>query len=104
MTRREWLKQNPPPKPAGPLLDQAQKLEQQGDVAGATKLRSEAVNAPGKCPAHAAVPLYRHANRQEDLYVCSQGPHFLLWTLKNGRAQLVPVDLKDPLPDLYAEI
>lgn len=98
MIRREWLKRNPPPEIGGPLLDRAALLEVQGDAAGAAKLRSQAVAAPGKCPVHPNIPLYRHQNRQEDLFVCRQGPHFLLWTLVGGVAgfsALANLDLSD---------
>ena len=111
MTRREWLQKNPPPQTAGPLLDRAAELEQQAtqqnDPAGkaqlrdsAAKMRQQAAAAPGKCPMHPAVPMYRHQNRQEDLFVCKQGPHFLLWTYIAGRAQFVPLVKFTDLPDL----
>ncbi|MBZ5662732.1 MAG: hypothetical protein LAO08_20210 [Acidobacteriia bacterium] len=103
MTRREWLKQNPPPEVAGPLLDRAAALQAQGDGAGAAMLRNQAVAARGKCPLHPSSPLHRHQNRQEDLFVCSQGPHFLLWTLLGGRAQLVALTNLD-LPDIDGEM
>jgi hypothetical protein len=114
MTRREWLKRNPPPQPAGPLFDRAAELEQQAmqqsDPAGAALVRAAAVKmraqvsaAPGKCAIHPALPLYRHQNRQEDLFVCKQGPHFLWWTLHDGRAQFMPL-VKLDLPDLDEEI
>lgn len=101
MTRREWLKQNPPPQPDGPLLDRAGELERKGDADGARILRSQAFAAKGKCKCavHPNAPLYRHQNRQEDLFVCQQGPHFLWWTLAGGRAQIVPT-IKLDLPDL----
>jgi hypothetical protein len=103
MTRREWLRKNPPPEIAGPLLDRAAILDVQGDAAGASRLRLQASAAPGKCPIHPEKPMHRHQNRQEDLFVCPQGPHFLLWTLLGGRAQMV-VQGKLDLPDLDGEM
>lgn len=100
MTRREWLQKNPPPQPAGPLLDRAAELDLQGDKMAAGTMRTQAAAAPGKCPVHPAVPMYRHQNRQEDLFVCKQGPHFLLWTYIAGRAQFVPLVKFADLPDL----
>jgi len=35
-----------------------------------------------------AIPLYRHTNRPEDLYLCQQGPHFLLWTTTGGLGEI----------------
>lgn len=99
MTRREWLKKNPPPQPAGPLLDRAMQLDTQGDKVGAEKLRTQAAAATAKCAQHPNSPLYRHQNRQEDLFVCNQGPHFLFWTLVGDRGQLAPLD-KLVLPDI----
>lgn len=99
MTRREWLQKNPPPQPAGPLLDRAVELEAQGKAQEAATLRAQAAAATAKCALHPGAPLYRHQNRQEDLFVCQQGPHFLLWTLVGARAQLVPL-AKLELPDL----
>lgn len=99
MTRREWLRINHPPQPAGPLLERAAALEALGKTSEATTLRSQAANAPARCALHPAAPLYRHQNRQEDLFVCKQGPHFLLWTLVGGKPQLVPL-VKLELPDI----
>lgn len=99
MTRREWLLKNPPPQPAGPLLDRAAELEGQGKVAEAATLRTQAAAAPAKCALHPTSTLYRHQNRQEDLFVCKQGPHFLLWTLVGARPELVPLAKLD-LPDI----
>jgi hypothetical protein len=105
MTRREWLKKNPPPKAAGPLLDRAEQLEKTGnadDAKAAAQFREEAKTAK-RCPQHSQVPLHRHKNRPEDLFLCSNGPHFLLWTLFNGKAAFVPAVLSD-LPDLDAQM
>jgi hypothetical protein len=103
MTRREWLQKNPPPQPAGPLLDRAAELEAQGKATEAATIRGQASAAPARCPLHPSAPLYRHQNRQEDLYVCKQGPHFLMWTPVGARAQLVPLTKLD-LPDIDAEM
>jgi hypothetical protein len=103
MTRREWLAKNPPPQPAGPLLDRAAELEQQGKAAEASTMRLQAQAATGKCAVHPALPLHRHKNRPEDLFVCEQGPHFLFWTQVSGRAQFVPL-VKLELPDLDGEM
>jgi hypothetical protein len=101
MTRREWLQKNPPPQPAGPLLERASQLESEGHAAEAATLRQQAANAPGKCPQHPAAILHRHKNRPEDLFLCEQGPHFLLWTFSAGRAQFVPL-AKLEVPELDA--
>lgn len=105
MTRREWLKRNPPPAPAGPLFDRAAELDLSGDKEAAAKMMQQARAAmvAGKCPVHPTLPLYRHQNRQEDLFVCKQGPHFLWWTLHGGRAQFLVLGKLD-LPDLDGEI
>jgi len=99
MTRREWLQKNPPPQPAGPLIDRARELEAQGKALEAGTLRGQASAATAKCALHPNTPLYRHQNRQEDLFVCQQGPHFLLWTLVGAKPQLVPL-AKLELPEL----
>jgi hypothetical protein len=99
MTRRNWLKENPPPQPGGPLIEQAERLEAEGKSQEGSLLRQQATKAPGKCPLHPALPLHRHKNRIEDLFVCQQGPHFLFWTSVKGRPQLVPLAKLD-LPDL----
>jgi hypothetical protein len=101
MTRREWLQKNPPPQPAGPLLDRAAELEREGHAAEAARLRAQAAAAPAKCPTHPAAALHRHKNRPEDLYLCERGPHFLFWTFSAGKAQLVPLE-KLVLPELDA--
>jgi len=100
MTRREWLQKNPPPQSGGELHDRADALLAQGKTQETEVLRVQA-NAPGnaKCALHPGARLYRHQNRQEDLFVCQQGPHFLLWTLVGARPQLVPL-AKLELPDL----
>jgi hypothetical protein len=105
MTRREWLRKNPPPKVAGPLLDRAEELEKTGsadDAKAAARFREEAKTATS-CPKHTTVPLHRHKNRPEDLFLCSNGPHFLLWTQFNGKAAFLPVSLAE-LPDLDAQM
>jgi hypothetical protein len=102
MTRREWLQKNPPPQSAGPLLDRATELEAQGKAQEAATIRAQASAAPAKCPLHPGSVLYRHQNRQEDLFVCKQGPHFLLWTLVGARAQLVPLTVLKDLPEIDA--
>jgi hypothetical protein len=105
MTRREWLKENPPPEALGELIKRAEQLEAKGDAAAGMKMREQAAcGRVGKCLIHPFAPLYRHRNRMEDLFTCSQGQHALLWTLVQGRAQLVPVDLSRPLPDLDAQM
>ena len=43
-----------------------------------------------KCPFH-QLGLHYHRNRPEDLYMCESGPHFLFWTMKDGKPALVPV-------------
>jgi hypothetical protein len=68
MTRREWLKANPPPREAS-------------------------------CPTHKQ-PLRRHMNRPEDLFVCSVGPHFLLWTKQGGAGAWLHWLISNPFPDL----
>lgn len=103
MTRREWLRLNPPPQPAGPLLDRAAELDQQGQAAEASKMRLQAAAAPAKCALHPTLPLHRHKNRPEDLYICQQGPHFLFWTQVGGRAQLVPLT-KLEIPEIDGEM
>lgn len=103
MLRREWLRKNPPPASSGELLDRAAVLDAQDKKAEGSLLRQQAAASPAKCPQHPAAVLYRHQNRQEDLFVCKQGPHFLLWTFQDGRAQLVPQTKLDP-PDLDGEL
>ena len=105
MTRREWLKKNPPPKAAGPLLDRAEELEKtnRADDGEAAKRFREEAKAAQHCPKHTSVPLHRHKNRPEDLFLCPNGPHFLLWTTFNGKAAFVPAVLSD-LPDLDAKM
>ena len=74
MTRREWLAKNPPPR-----------------------------NPAAKCPTHQQ-ELSRHNNRAEDLFVCSVGPHYLLWTSTPKGAGLAPLDMTKPLPELDKEM
>jgi hypothetical protein len=129
MTRREWLQKNPPPQPAGPLLERAGQLESEVStqvewyrtqstanpanaatynaeitrlLAPATAIRKQAASAGATCSLHAGVALNRHLNRPEDLFICERGPHFLLWTLVGGRAQLVPLAALKDLPEIDA--
>jgi hypothetical protein len=70
VTRRDWLKKNPPP------ADRAQ------------------------CPTHRQ-QILRHNNRAEDLFVCSVGPHYLLWgPVAGGPAKFAEIDIAKELPDL----
>jgi hypothetical protein len=104
MTRREWLTKNPPPKPAGLLLERADQLEATENAenkAAAARLRLEAQGA-AKCPQHPTLPLYRHKNRPEDVFLCPNGPHFFLWTFDAGRAALVALTDFKNLPDIDA--
>ena len=99
MTRREWLKANPPPQEAAATREL---LAQTQDPARRKQLEQELTNI-AQCPTH-KLDLQRHRNRPEDLFVCPTGPHFLLWT-KNGNAPgFAPCDLTKPLPDLDKEI
>jgi hypothetical protein len=163
MTRREWLRKNPPPKEAGRLrllLDDLQKINaRRTDLAAERRRSQEAVDywqnesrqpgmagnvdrlhyantqiaacqsrileidkeitetsaTPGriaqlkgelahtaKCPTH-GLDLERHRNRQEDLFVCVRGPHYLLWNLVNGKPSFVAYDTLD-LPALDGEM
>jgi ribosomal protein S27E len=82
MTRREWLKMNPAPDPqekkkvqsapGGPLVDQL-------------------VPKLGLCAHHPQAQVYRHMNRPDDLFACEQGPHYLFWTLVNGKPAFQPI-------------
>jgi hypothetical protein len=42
------------------------------------------------CPTH-STDLVRHINRPEDMFTCSLGPHFFLWTIVNDRPALFPL-------------
>lgn len=95
MTRREWLKRNPPPREARGLRDL---IAQTADAARLRDLNAELGRA-AKCPQHNA-DLVRHGNRPEDLYVCSNGPHFFLWTRVGRIAAFVAADLSKELPGL----
>lgn len=66
------------------------------------QLNSELARA-AKCPTH-QLDLHHHRNRPEDLYLCENGPHWLIWTPKPGdpgmAGVLESVDMAKPLPDL----
>lgn len=100
MTRREWLKQNPPPREA---TGTRELLAVATDPAIRKQLTDELAKA-AKCPQHQG-DLVRHRNRPEDLFVCSTGPHFFLWTKVgvNG-AGFAAVDITKPFPDLDKEL
>jgi hypothetical protein len=60
-----------------------------------------------KCPVH-QTDLLRHKNRPDDLFLCEVGPHFFLWTKvgagPSAGAQLSPVDINRPMPDIDGEM
>lgn len=96
-TRAQWLKENPPPECNGPLFDRAAELRREGHSADADKIEKQA-KAALHCAQHPTEPLYRHRDRPEDLFTCSVGPHFLVWTLDAGQKALRRIDLKDLAP------
>jgi hypothetical protein len=102
MTRREWLQRNPPPKTATTLPQLLGELQAQARTPEITSriaaLEKEIANC-AQCPTH-RLPLQRHNNRPEDLFVCPTGPHFFLWTKVGPSAAFSGVKLSDPLPDL----
>jgi hypothetical protein len=99
MTRREWLKQNPPPREPAATREL---LAQTTDAARKTQLAAE-LDKSAKCPQHSS-DLQRHRNRMEDLFVCGNGPHYLLWTKVGAISAFAKADLTKPLPDLDAEM
>lgn len=56
-----------------------------------------------KCPRHGA-DLQRHRNRLEDLFVCPNGPHYLLWTKVGMSAAFADIDITKPMPELDAKM
>lgn len=56
-----------------------------------------------KCPTH-QTDLLRHKNRPDDLFLCHVGPHFFLWTKVGTAAQLSPIDINKPLPEIDGEM
>lgn len=100
MTRREWLKRNPPPREASGLRNL---IAQTNDPARQRELNAELGRA-AKCPQHTSSDLVRHQNRPEDLYVCANGPHFVLWTKVGTMAAFVAADLSKELPGLDSKM
>lgn len=107
MTRREWLKLNPPPKAAGALrtlLDDLQKTQPRtAEVSGRITALQTELGSCARCPTH-NVDLVRHGNRPEDMFLCPTGPHFFLWTKNGAGAALIPLDLSKPIPDIDGKI